>query len=107
MEHRHRGLVLEEGAGGAARVDSVERAIREHLEQGPSLLKLLLQSILDGVDGAERDPRWRRVCSQSPLALSAIHFLLALQTYARPPHTSLLNDSTPSLPSSNVSKRRE
>ena len=48
VEHRHRGLVLEEGAGGAARVVSVDRAIREHLEQGPSLLKRLLRSIFVG-----------------------------------------------------------
>ena len=49
--------------------------VRDYLEQGPSLLKLLLQSILDRVDGAETDPRWRRVSSQSPTALSAIHCL--------------------------------
>ena len=43
-------------------------------------LKLLLQSILDGVDGAETDPHWRRRVSHSQLArerLSAIHFLLS------------------------------
>ena len=39
-------LVL--GQAGRRRVDSVERAIRDHLEQGPPLLERLLRSIFVG-----------------------------------------------------------
>ena len=97
-------LVL--GQAGGRRVGSVERAIREHLEQAFSHLKWLLRSILVSFM-AQRQIRVGDGFVSISARSQCHHFLLALQTYARPSHTSLLNDSTPSLPSSNVSKRRE